>query len=156
MSFLNLMRNRLKPKEVNAALSDIKNKIDTNTAYTPPAYSSTEEVNTGRKWVDGRDIYCKVYQGVFPVISQAATVTVIENFNDDPVYFHSIINTPDSSSLGYDRFAVGKTTNNIRLINVSTAFSEGTYLIMAYYCKVPVPGANEETKATKRTKKTTK
>jgi hypothetical protein len=30
------------------------------TSYIPPAYS-TDEVNTGRKWIDGKDIYEKTY-----------------------------------------------------------------------------------------------
>ena len=32
-------------------------------SYTPPAYSDTDEVNTGKKWIDGKDIYCKVFTG---------------------------------------------------------------------------------------------
>ena len=33
----------------------------TEYSYTPPAYSSTEEVNTGQKWIDGRYIYRKTF-----------------------------------------------------------------------------------------------
>lgn len=32
-------------------------ELSTEYSYTPPAYSSTAEVNTGRKWIDGKDIY---------------------------------------------------------------------------------------------------
>ena len=44
------------------------------TPYTPPAYS-TEEVNTGRKWIDGKDIYEKV-------ITLETTLTVSRNGSD--------------------------------------------------------------------------
>lgn len=85
MSFLNLMRNRLKPKAVNDALTNVVQNsppdfssaeagkilaVDsdgelewkTEQVYTPPAYSTTE-VNTGQKWLDGNDIYAKTYTG---------------------------------------------------------------------------------------------
>lgn len=83
MSFLNLMRNRLKSNAVNDALTNVVQKsppdfsssdagkilaVDSNGelewkdggSYTPPSYSTTE-VNTRQKWIDGKDIYCKTY-----------------------------------------------------------------------------------------------
>lgn len=39
-------------------------------SYTPPAYSETE-VNTGQKWIDGKDIYMKVLSSTFPADSSA-------------------------------------------------------------------------------------
>ena len=105
------MRNRLKPKEVNDALTDMQGRVlpvttsastgqmlgltgenktpawvdnplpaitgattgqilkltgenktpswEDEYSYTPPAYSETE-VNTGQKWIDGKNIFCKV------------------------------------------------------------------------------------------------
>lgn len=41
------------------------------TPYTPPAYSTTEKA-TGQKWIDGKDIYVKVF--VFENIAAATTV----------------------------------------------------------------------------------
>lgn len=48
--------------------------------YTPPAYS-TNEVNTGVKWIDGRDIYRKVYANI--QLSNSTDVTVDANFGAD-------------------------------------------------------------------------
>lgn len=38
--------------------SRIKSKSGGGTPYTPPPYS-LEEINTGKKWIDGKDIYRK-------------------------------------------------------------------------------------------------
>lgn len=82
MAFLNLMKNRLKPREVNEALSDIGDlpniptptEVDVgkvikvgNDGYelaeesggSLPDYS-TNEVATGQKWIDGKELYQKV------------------------------------------------------------------------------------------------
>lgn len=42
---------------------------------------STDEVNTGQKWIDGKDIYCKVYNNV--QLSSGTDVIVDANFGDD-------------------------------------------------------------------------
>lgn len=53
MSFLNLMQNKLKPREVNDALVN-------GGGSGVPDYSH-DEVNTGVKWIDGRTIYMKSF-----------------------------------------------------------------------------------------------
>lgn len=35
-------------------------ELATEYSYTPPAYSDTDEVETGRRWIDGKKIYEKV------------------------------------------------------------------------------------------------
>lgn len=47
--------------EVIKDVAGIHKTIDENKAYTPPAYSSTDEVNTGQKWIDGKDIYASYF-----------------------------------------------------------------------------------------------
>lgn len=42
---------------------------------------STSEVNTGQKWVDGKDIYCKVYSNI--QLTNGADVTIDANFGTD-------------------------------------------------------------------------
>ena len=104
MSFLNLMRNRLKPKEVNDALMDVEGRVLPVTtsastgqilkltgegkvpnwgdeySYTPPAYSETETA-TGQKWIDGKDIYRLVLVGTFPVVTTSGAFTIAENLD---------------------------------------------------------------------------
>lgn len=41
-------------------------------SYTPPAFSSTSGVNTGQKWIDGKDIYQAVFSGVVPASGEPA------------------------------------------------------------------------------------
>ena len=43
---------------INAETGELSNSNPT--PYAPPAYS-TSEVNTGVKWIDGKDIYCKTF-----------------------------------------------------------------------------------------------
>lgn len=45
-------------------------------SYTPPAYSETE-VNTGQKWIDGKDIYTKCINTSFPNSSGGKEVGAI-------------------------------------------------------------------------------
>lgn len=45
--------------EIDAETGELSNKNPT--PYTPFDFS-TSEVNTGQKWIDGNDIYCKVVQ----------------------------------------------------------------------------------------------
>lgn len=176
MSFLNLMRNRLKPKEVNAALSDIKNKIDTNTAYTPPAYSSTEEVNTGQKWIDGKDIYCKYFSGDLPEIVSQTTINLFQIENISRLISLNILYVPVSGNTAYNCFNILITSSNyIQAVSVSSSYSSGTFSGVVYYTKTSPTISNaravngtepvdkgtgeepeQETKTTKRTKKTTK
>ena len=50
-------------------------------SYTPPAYSETE-VNTGKKWIDGRDVYMRSFDGDLPEIVSTITYTLSEMLSD--------------------------------------------------------------------------
>ena len=50
------------------------------TPYAPPAYSA-DEVNTGKKWIDGKDIYCKVLS-INAEIGSVATIASNVDFID--------------------------------------------------------------------------
>lgn len=64
------------------------------TPYTPPAYS-TEEVNTGRKWIDGKDIYEKV-------ITLETALTVSKNGSDTNIapFHETMISAKGNASNG--------------------------------------------------------
>lgn len=54
-------------------------------SYTPPAYSSTEEVSTGHKWIDGKNIYCKSYiipEDISSTSPFLATITLGDNIDE--------------------------------------------------------------------------
>jgi hypothetical protein len=48
------------------------------TPYTPPAYSTTE-FDTGKKWIDGKAIYCKVLTNVADQTTIATNVDTLVN-----------------------------------------------------------------------------
>ena len=48
-------------------------------SYTPPAYSETE-VNTGQKWIDGKEIYSIVLQGKTPD-AETPNITILLSFD---------------------------------------------------------------------------
>lgn len=65
-----------------------------DTPYTPPAYS-TDEVNTGRKWIDGKDIFEKV-------ITLETALTVSRNGSDTAIapFHETMINARGNATNG--------------------------------------------------------
>ena len=201
MSFLNLMRNRLKPKEVNDALTDVQGRVLPATtsastgqmlgltgedktpawvdspeglpstseattgqilkligesktpswgdeySYTPPAYSSTEEVNTGQKWIDGKDIYCTVLAGT---TSDTTTGTeTLGNISYDKIVDYKFYYS-DASAVRYTNIMY-VTLQGAVVITKDTDVSEKGYTAILYYTKPnPVP---PEAKTRKKTTK---
>lgn len=107
------------------------------TQYIPPAYS-TEEVNTGQKWIDGRDIYCKVINGIFPEITQSASLLILSGLTDIEIIDSIVITTSTANTRAINRYPVNHTlTGELYLLTVQTAYSEGTYDVVLYYVKTP-------------------
>ena len=136
-------------------------------SYTPPAYSSTE-FNTGQKWIDGKDIYCKVIQGSLPVIDSTTSYVVgnITGISDIVNIFNYTKTTTGlySSNRFYTRYLAN---GDIEINGIVSGFSEGSYSVVIFYTKANPEPANldnatreeteepvEELKTTK--KKTTK
>ena len=127
-------------------------------SYTPPAYSKTE-VNTGQKWIDGKDIYCIAYTGTIPEIAITTSIT-IGSLNYDKIIngFSVIYLTPSIINRHYIRCS----GTSVTLQDVIPAFSNYDYLVTVYYTKPdPAPETRdddtpEEVKETKTRKKTTK
>ena len=134
-------------------------------SYTPPAYSETE-VNTGQKWIDGKDIYRKVITGTFPVISGTASQEVGQLDCDNIIAITSLLDRTDNYK--YVNFFQSywiSTSGKIYLNNVNVYCSEKPYSIIVDYTKPDpapetrdddTPEAPEEVKETKTRKKTTK
>ena len=134
-------------------------------SYTPPAYSETE-VNTGQKWIDGKDIYFLAITGVFDEITATTNVIILENFTNNLLY-SSVVATNISNVLYSNVFGLMlDTSDKLRIYNVSSVYSGKPYLVTIYYTKPdPAPEtrdddtpeeAPEEVKETKTRKKTTK
>ena len=110
-------------------------------SYTPPAYS-TDEVNTGQKWIDGRDIYCKSYSGTLPEITSTQNI-VIDNIEN--IELINFINTLSDGIRTYtNRYPLvyNISVGNVGIYNVSTTFSEEAYTATIFYVKTPPVPAN--------------
>lgn len=119
----------------------------TEYSYIPPAYSSTEEVNTGKKWIDGKDIYNRVFTGNIGEITQTVNRVIISDFQNNLLYCDYKLDITDSTY--FNRFVVYQSGENIYILNASTAFSNADFIFIAYYTK-PDPEPETETKAKKK------
>ena len=129
-------------------------------SYTPPAYSETE-VNTGKKWIDGKDVYCKVLYNQFPVITTTSN-QAIGTLTYDSVIDVGFIVTNNSGFFGRLNNNISISSGNITVSGVSATYSEYYYISIIYYTKPdPAPETRdddtpEEPEAKKTRKKTTK
>lgn len=139
------MYNLTKLKLLWEKVTGIEKKISDNTAYTPPAYSSTGEVNTGQKWIDGKDIYCKSFTGAFTgdSVGIATGITGIS----DVIDIKSVITNTNESEITISYccgfYVATATRNNITLnitsgaltVQSATTFTNGKYIVTVYYTK---------------------
>lgn len=122
------------------------------TPYTPPAYSSTAEVNTGQKWVDGKDIYCKVFSGTYPEISSQSN-QVVGNLDFDNIIGSTLFHiAPTNTTVQNNVILYNKNNKYITVIAVSTAYSQYDYNLIVYYTKPdPEPSPENENRETEET-----
>lgn len=99
---------------------------------------SETETNTGRKWIDGKDIYSIVVNGQYPEIT-AASNQIIGNLIFDTILsadlFHILSNMTYHAN---NIVSFNKSNNNITVSNVATQYSECYYTLIVYYTK-PAP-----------------
>ena len=130
--------------------------------YTPPAYSETE-VNTGQKWIDGKDVY--MLSGIVDVPELQTSSTVLIKTLPLNLFLIrcsvSIMPLDGSLITPYTSLYYYKTsTGNFSATNVGIFYSEGKILYTIYYTKPdPSPETRdddtpEEVKETKTRKKT--
>ena len=132
-------------------------------SYTPPAYSETE-VNTGQKWIDGKDIFEIVVAFDFPEIT--ATTNVSITTLDINLFIISIDvfakYTNDNEGFPALPKTYSYSAGTVSMNNVSVAYSEARgYCVIRYTKPDPTPETRdddtpEEVKETKTKKKTTK
>lgn len=106
------------------------------TPYIPPAYS-TEEVNTGQKWIDGKDIYALVIDDTFPIIESASNVLVATIPDAESIIdVVSIIKITGANIINRYYHIFNPSTKELNMANVATSYSERNYSIIIRYTKV--------------------
>jgi len=121
-------------------------------SYIPPAYSETE-ILTGRKWIDGRDVYEIVRTGTFQTITETASQVVISGLIgcylieaylisiDSNGRYHTLYNLQFNDSNG-----------NISATSMSSLYSDCNYFAVARYVK-PAPALAPGNEIKKKTSK---
>lgn len=108
---------------------------------------SASEVDTGQKWVDGNNIYCKVYNNV--QLSNGTDVILDANFGTDKnlikiegvgSYTTDNVKTsvPLSNYLPGNDKAIPKVTNGVLLVEIKDNWSAWTCHFIVYYTKTEV------------------
>lgn len=120
-----------------------------------PADYSTTETATGQKWIDGKNIYLKVFFGVFDEITTTSN-QLIGSYSDtiNLINAQSVIRPAGDNRDYANRFPIATGNGNIAMLNVQSSFSAGSYYVSLFYTKPnPVPAqADNETKK-RKTKK---
>ena len=113
-------------------------------SYTPPAYSETE-VNTGQKWINGKEIYSICYNGQFGTIETSGNIEI----GNAPV-FDKIINVVAFKATSAKVYQASTYTalqsgSSISLSSISPTFSNGYYNMLVYYTKPdPAPETRDD------------
>ena len=120
----------------------------TEYSYTPPAYS-TDEVNTGQKWIDGRDIYSIIFTGDLPTISGSSNIVFeIDIDIDILVDINAVVRSAGYTAQTNRYNASYQPASGITIYSVAVGYSLGTYSVSLFYTK-PVPVPVTETKSKK-------
>lgn len=93
--------------------------------YVPPAYS-TEEVDTGRKWIDGKEIYEKTLVFETPVnisVSSIGSIGVSSAGIDTILKAFAINNDGTTTSLTLAPRYLGETNLNARALGYGSSFA---------------------------------
>lgn len=135
--------------EVIKDVAGIHKTIDDNKAYTPPAYSSTDEVNTGQKWKDGKYIYFKVFDGTTSDSQGSQTIGSISNYGS-LVSISGTLITSEGVSLALESWAtprVSSTGSVLITVPSQATLHNIPVIIIVYYTKAdpePAPGTHED------------
>ena len=105
-------------------------------------YSETE-INTGKKWVDGKDIYSISINYVFPIIENMGNIqisTISTGLNIIKV--DKILSNSSGTSITSDYLSLmyNNVSGSVTIIAVPNSLSEGKAIAIIYYTK-PTPSA---------------
>ena len=141
----------------NGAAADTKIAALEAAAVRIPKDYSTTETATGQRWIDGNEIYCKVFESSF---SDDGTSKVIGNISiANLVNLILIVGVATQRVYTSHQNTVTISSGDISVVPPSSTFNGVPLKCIIYYTKPdPVPATREpddepETKATKATKK---
>ena len=100
------------------------------TQYTPPAYS-TSEVNTGEKWIDGKDIFRKVFSSVGQVSLISSDWTNVAQLSGAETVINIVVITTDNTMMD-GRTRWNYSNGNIRGASNSNMTYEIDFIIVEY------------------------
>lgn len=115
------------------------------TPYTPPAYS-TEEHLTGRKWIDGRDIYEKTILLENVTITANQGIVVGDNFGIDKT-INAILRV--ESENGTASIGLWINGNSQIVFQSPTSYAHGNVYVTIQYTKV-TPAETNNTRTVKK------
>jgi hypothetical protein len=124
------------------------------TDYATVDYS-TSETNTGRKWIDGREVFFIVISGTFPEITTTTTELIGTIDTDLEIIDAEAVVHKTNNQATKTSFAINytKSSGEVTMGSVTTAYSEGEYICLVYYVKpAPVPGNETKKKTTRKDK----
>ena len=105
--------------------------------YTPPAYSTTE-TNTGQKWIDGKDIYCRVFDFGSDVAISSSTWVDMSEYTSIEGW-----DKPVQCAFGIDTTGLCITVNlaiNAGYLEIRTGFNTQIRYLTVYYTKTESEG----------------
>ena len=128
-------------------------------SYTPPAYSETE-VNTGQKWIDGKDVFSITFS--LTLASSTGANYLTQSFQIETLINWCSIVIDSENNIVTNNAIYCRTINNYPayVISGSSIISKDAYITIYYTKPAPetrdddTPEAPEELKETKTRKKT--
>lgn len=132
-------------------LRDAENLLDgrvSDLESTAQKDYSTMETATGQKWIDGKDIYLRVFTGDIAEQSSSFTLVYFNDLDINPLYTLGYISNSDETLYTFiSRLdtAYVRSTGRLYSASIPVTYSQGKYSLIIYYTKPdPVPGRAPE------------
>lgn len=122
-------------------------ELATEYSYTPPAYSKTEDVPTGKLWIDGSMIYERVYEGTTgetgnTVITDRSDITTLCEIEAHLTSIYDVLENMDDLNMR-PRYSAA---TGIAFTNSTTAAYQNVpyYAIVTFTKTAPVPSETKK------------
>ena len=92
------------------------------TPFTPFSFS-TQEINTGFKWVDGKDIYCKSATGTCPDSGYTLTMLSLTDFSNVDSIINIFFSVHDTTNTRYNFYSPAPFLTDTGYLNLSLSAS---------------------------------
>ena len=130
-------------------VGDLKKRIIPLEEKIPKDYSTTETA-TGQKWIDGKEIYCKIENGTLPVISSTGIYDILNYSNKNILYTNGFITSGTGNKTFLNAYTgagpltlIQKSSGELSIYSPA-AYSENTYAFLIYYTKTEAPETRED------------